>query len=207
MRAIAAEAGVSLGSAYYYFDSKEHLIQAFYEHTHTYHAAACRRILAEQRRLRDRLLGVLRNKLGTVMPYHQFAAQLFQTAADPASPLSPFSDDSNLVRRQETELLREVVDGSSARIPIQLRPLLPELLWLYEMGIVLFWIHDRSAGCDRTYRLLERSVDVVVCLLQIAGLPLFTPVLSSALHLADDLGLLPGVRFSARGEGCDEGSS
>ena len=31
MRAIAREAGVSVGNAYYYFASKEHLIQAFYE--------------------------------------------------------------------------------------------------------------------------------------------------------------------------------
>ena len=30
MRGIAAEAGVSLGSAYYYFESKEHLVMAFY---------------------------------------------------------------------------------------------------------------------------------------------------------------------------------
>jgi AcrR family transcriptional regulator len=31
MRGIAAEAGVSLGSAYYYFESKEDLVMAFYE--------------------------------------------------------------------------------------------------------------------------------------------------------------------------------
>src|ERR1700761_1388022 len=31
MRAIATEAGVSLGSAYYYFESKEDLVMAFYE--------------------------------------------------------------------------------------------------------------------------------------------------------------------------------
>src|ERR1700761_4635866 len=31
MRGIAAEAGVSLGSAYYYFEAKEDLVMAFYE--------------------------------------------------------------------------------------------------------------------------------------------------------------------------------
>src|SRR5436190_21946166 len=40
MRAIAKRAGVSLGNAYYYFSSKEHLIQAFYHRTHEQHLAA-----------------------------------------------------------------------------------------------------------------------------------------------------------------------
>ena len=31
MRAIATEAGVSVGNAYYYFESKEQLIQGFYD--------------------------------------------------------------------------------------------------------------------------------------------------------------------------------
>src|SRR5687767_15574746 len=39
MRAIAEKAGASLGNAYYYFRSKEHLIQAFYQTTHDQHVA------------------------------------------------------------------------------------------------------------------------------------------------------------------------
>ena len=33
MRAIAERAGVSVGNAYYYFPSKAHLVQAFYDRT------------------------------------------------------------------------------------------------------------------------------------------------------------------------------
>ena len=39
MRAIAKKAGVSLGNAYHYFDTKEHLIQAFYHRLHQEHLA------------------------------------------------------------------------------------------------------------------------------------------------------------------------
>ena len=37
MRAIATEAGVAVGNAYYYFDSKEHLIQGFYDRNQAAH--------------------------------------------------------------------------------------------------------------------------------------------------------------------------
>ena len=50
MRAIAERAGVSLGNAYYYFHSKEHLIQAFYHRTHEEHLEACRVRHRQERR-------------------------------------------------------------------------------------------------------------------------------------------------------------
>ncbi len=39
MRAVAERAGVSVGNAYYYFDSKEHLIQGFYDRVSVEHDA------------------------------------------------------------------------------------------------------------------------------------------------------------------------
>src|SRR6266542_288528 len=27
--------------------------------------------------------------------------------------------------------------------------------WLYSMGIVLYWVHDASPGCEKTYRLID----------------------------------------------------
>ena len=40
MRAIAQEAGVAVGNAYYYFGSKDHLIQEFYAQSQVEHRAA-----------------------------------------------------------------------------------------------------------------------------------------------------------------------
>src|SRR2546428_258500 len=59
MRAIAQRAGVSLGNAYYYFGSKEQLIQAFYHRTHEQHLAA---LMArpKETNLKTRLLTVMR---------------------------------------------------------------------------------------------------------------------------------------------------
>ena len=191
MRAIAAEGRVSLGSAYYYFESKEHLVQAFYLQTHVEHLAACEPILKQRKDLSDRLLGVVRAKIETSSPYHRFSAILFRTAADPRSPLSPFSEDSAPVRERATTLFREVVEGSSLRVSRDLGEQLPRLLWLYQMGVILFWIHDRSPGCARTHRLIERTVEIVCRLIRLANFPLFRPLVKSTLDLLAELNETP----------------
>lgn len=57
MRAIAQEAGVSTGNAYYYFSSKEHLVQGFYDRIAGEHAAAVRPVLTDEAELADRIRG------------------------------------------------------------------------------------------------------------------------------------------------------
>src|SRR6185295_9076521 len=94
MRAIAKKAGVSLGNAYHYFSSKEHLIQAFYHRLHEEHLNAVGPVLAAEKTLRARLMTVMSLKISTLEPYHEFAGVLFKTAADPHSPLNPFAHDS-----------------------------------------------------------------------------------------------------------------
>ncbi|MFY9825129.1 MAG: TetR family transcriptional regulator [Thermoanaerobaculia bacterium] len=187
MRAIAESAGVAVGNAYYYFKSKEHLIQAFYARTHEEHLAASREVLARERGLRERLLGVMRAKLDTIAPYHRFSGVLFKTAADPASPLNPFSDGSLPVRQQSTELFAEVITGGDVRLTPDLVAALPNLLWVYHMGIVLYWIHDNSPGCAKSYRLMERSVRLVLRLISLFQFPLLRPFLKELLVLVTEL--------------------
>src|SRR5258708_25504786 len=108
MRAIAKKAGVSLGNAYYYFGSKEHLIQAFYHRTHEQHVSA----LATRPRettLKARLLTVMRLKISTLEPYHEFAGVLFKTAANPQSHLNPFAGDSDPVRLGSIAFFQDLV--------------------------------------------------------------------------------------------------
>ena len=183
MRAIADRAGVAVGNAYYYFASKEHLIQAFYARTHAEHVAASRDVLANAKSFGDRLRGLMHTKIDTIEPYHQFAGILFRTAADPQSPLHPLSPESAPVRDEAIAIFAEALDGSTARIPSDLRAELPRLLWLYHMGIVLFWIHDSSPERRRTRRLVDGSVSIVASLVGLSGNPLLRPLRKRALRL------------------------
>ena len=161
MRAIAQKAGVSLGNAYYYFSSKEYLIQAFYQRLHDDHLAVVLPALENEKTLKARLLTVVRTKIDTMKPYHQFAGVLFKTAAHPQSPLNPFADESDPVREASIQLFAKVLEGEKVRIPKDLKAELPYLLWVYHMGIVLFWIHDSSPKHRRTYRLVNHTVDLL----------------------------------------------
>ena len=187
MRAVAQKAGVSLGNAYYYFRSKEFLIQAFYQRLHDSHVAAALPELEKEKTLKARLLTVMRTKVETMKPYHQFAGVLFKTAAHPQSPLNPFADETDPVRQQSINLLHTVIEGTKARIPNDLRAELPYLLWVYHMGIVLFWIHDQSRGHRRTYRLIDHTVDLLDKLIHLASNPFMRPVRKQALRLIEEI--------------------
>jgi AcrR family transcriptional regulator len=183
MRAIAKEAGVAVGNAYYYFDSKEHLIQGFYDRLQAGHRAASEPILANERDFAARLRGVLHAGVANTAPYHSFAASFFKSAAEPTSPLSPFSAQSSPARDMAIGIFREVVEGSTVKLDPELRKELPELLWLGWMGVVLFWVYDKSPGQRKTYQLIDGAVPLIDRLVGLSRLRVLRPALRQVLAL------------------------
>ena len=171
MRAIAERAGASLGSSYHYFPSKEHLVLEFYRHTHVLHAAAIAPLLAREKDLATRLRGTIRAVVITCEPFHAVAGSIFSTVANPASPLNPFGAAARPLRDEVIQLYAEVVSKSDARIPSDIMEMLPLTLWLYQMGILYFWIFDRSPGRLRTLEVIDETTDLIVRLIGLANLP------------------------------------
>lgn len=183
MRAIAKEAGVAVGNAYYYFDSKEHLIQEFYHRNQVEHRAAADRVLKRERDFAPRLRGVLHAGIDVLAPSHEFAATFFKTAAEPTSPLSPFSAESSESRAAAIALFREVFEGSTAKVDPELREQLPELLWLAYMGVILYWVHDRSPEQAKTRALVDGAVPLIDRLVGLSRLRVLRPVTREVLQL------------------------
>lgn len=183
MRAIAAEAGVSVGNAYYYFSSKEELIQGFYDRAQVDHAAAARPVLDGTADLTARIVGVVEAWLTTMEPFRPFAAKFYKHAAEPTSPLSPFSPDSSPARTAAVELWREVLEGSTTRIPRRLRDDLPEIVWLYFMSIVLLWVHDPTPDGSATRNVVTTSAPLVVRAIELARLPVVSGLLDDVVIL------------------------
>jgi hypothetical protein len=119
--------------------------------------------------------------------YRPFAGTFFKNAAEPSSPLSPFSPESEPARQAAIALWREVIEGSDARIPKRLRPELPEMLWLWFMAIVLFWVHDRTDDASATRAIVERTAPLIVKVIGLAGLPVVRGMIDDLVGLIGEV--------------------
>jgi AcrR family transcriptional regulator len=171
MRAIAAEAGVTASNAYYWFGSKDELVQAFYLRIQSDHAERAAIGLARGGTLLERLRAVEHAFLDVIGDYHGFGTAFVSVAISPDSPNSPLSESSAPAREQSQAIYREVVAGAVPKVPEKVRDLLPELLWLCHLGITLFWVTDRSPGQQRTRRLVDATVPLIGPMLRVARLP------------------------------------
>lgn len=187
MRDIAAKAGVALGGAYYYFSSKEAIVLAFYHEIQESSHDAILGAMAGHKKLKDRLRCVLEKRFALLAPNRKFCAALFRHAPDRDDPLSPFSEETKPIRERSIEHLHAALEGGDVKVPPDLKPQLPYLLWLYQMGLILFWLYDRSPDQQRTEKLMEKSLGLLVSLLRISGLPLMKPLRKTALELVETM--------------------
>ena len=183
MREIAAAAGVAIGAAYYYFDSKEALVMAFYHQANDAMQEPIEAALARKTDLKSRLRAVIDVKLEYFRPNRKFLGALLRHAADPGHPLSPFSNETGDIRERDMRHFSTALEGGNLRLPDDLRPYLPKLLWLYQMGLILFWVYDRSPGEARTERLVDKSLGIVTGLLKLSTSPFLRPVRKTAIEL------------------------
>jgi AcrR family transcriptional regulator len=188
MRLIAEDAGVSVGNAYYYFRSKEDLMQAYYQSLFESFAVEVAPILEAETEFVARLKGAVNAWVDVARPYHEFAGSFFRTAADPQSPLSPFSAESGPTREAMTNTFSEVVSGSKKlKVSDEVRERLPQLLWLFHMGVVLFWVYDESPNQERTKTLVDKSTPVIGQLVGLSRLPVLRGSAKELMSLVDSL--------------------
>ena len=184
MREIAVKAGVATGAAYYYFDSKDAIVLAFYNQAQQEMAPQLENALEATRDLRERLRRIIEVKLEYFAPSRRLLGAL-SGHTNPEHPLSPFSAQTRAIRESDVAFFERALEGSRVTVAADLRDYLPRLLWMYQMGLILFWINDSSAGQLRTRALLDKSLDVVVRLIKFAGLPLTRPLRKMVIELVD----------------------
>jgi AcrR family transcriptional regulator len=186
MRDIAKAAGVALGAAYYYFDSKDALVTAFYVRANLELTPLAEAALVRAKTLEERLRALLTVKFEYFAPNRNLMAAL-SAHIDPQNPLSPFSPETQAIREQDIALFARTLEGSKVRVSDDLKQHLPRLLWLYQMGLLLFWVYDGSPRQKKTTQLFEKTVSIVSGLIQLSGFPLLRPLRKIATDLFDTI--------------------
>jgi AcrR family transcriptional regulator len=182
MREIATTAEVAVGAAYYYFESKDSIVMAFYQRSQEEMRLSLEHMLDSSRSLEARLRGLITYKLDYFLPNRKLLSAL-SAHSDPAHPLSPFSLETAAIRGQDIGFFTRAIKDSKVKLPANIQPYLPRLLWLYQMGIILFWVYDNSPKQHRTTVLFDKTLKMFLITLRLAGLPILRP-----LHrLAGDL--------------------
>lgn len=175
MREIATEAGVAVGAAYYYFDSKDALVMAFYIRAQGEMHAEIEAALDRARTLEARLRAIITAKFDYFAPNRKLLGAL-SAHADPEHPLSPFSAETEAIRAEDVASFERAVRDSGVKLPPSVSPYLGRLLWMYQMGLILFWVYDRSPDQARTQLLFQKTLKMLLLTLKLAGFPLLRPL-------------------------------
>jgi AcrR family transcriptional regulator len=182
MREIAAEAGMALGAAYYYFDSKDAIVMAFYQQAQQHIEPEVERILDTRRTLESRLRGIIEAKFAYFAPNRALMSAL-SAHIDPSLPLSPFGAATAEIRDRDIAFFARAVSDSGVKLPPAILPYLPRLLWLYQMGLMLYWVYDRSPKQARTELIFEKTLGIVLTLIKLGSIPLLRPLTRPAGEL------------------------
>jgi AcrR family transcriptional regulator len=190
MREIAKSASAALGAAYYYFPSKEAIVQAYYDQVQTEHLARVKAELATQKRdFLERLRVTFRTKLEVLEGDRKLLGTLFRYTGEPDHPLSVLGAGTRANREQSIAIFALAVGDE--RLPDDVRAVLPSALWALHMGILLYFIYDESPRQERTRKLADGALELLVRLLSLVKSPLLKPVRGSLFALLRDAGLFP----------------
>jgi len=190
MRDVATQAGVALGAAYYYFPSKEAIIQAYYEVVQSEHNRRVADALSnEDMDLKERLQFVMKSKLDIVQKDRKLLGVVFRYSGEPDHPLSCLGSATAQTRRESIEVFNRAIAGE--RLPKDLQQLLPIALWALQMGVLILFIYDDSPHQKRTRNLVEGALDLTVRFLSLAKNPLLKPIRNKVLSLLRETDLLP----------------
>jgi AcrR family transcriptional regulator len=185
MRDIAQKAGVATSAAYYYYDSKDAIVMDFYRRSCAEMQPKIAAALEHTRGLQARLRELIRVKLVHFAPNRAVLRALLRNGADPKHPLSPFSPQTQEIRDIDIAWFGRILQDCGVRIPRDLAPHLPDVLWFFQMGMILFWVIDESPQQARTERLLDLSSKTVANLIRLSALPLMRPLRRTALQLIE----------------------
>ena len=170
-RAIARRAKVAEGTVFNYFETKEDIALYFLEQEIDHAIAAVR----ADRRLRrasleEKLFALISSQIEFLGPHERFIGAAFVQALKPSSKLG-WSRQAAELRTRYLAFVQELIDeslprGRSGRAGSAVSWFGAPAFWIYYLGVLLYWLHDRSEGKQSTLAFLDRSLKLGVAMVR-----------------------------------------
>jgi len=161
MRDIARRAGIALGTTYNYFPTKEHLALYFFERALEEVMVRYRKEEPADAPLEEKLFLLIALELDQVAPYEEFLNLIVTHAVAPGSRLNPTSAESLRLRDRYLDFVAVILEKARERGELRTfgnEALVLQAFWVYHLGILMFWINDRTPKKEDTYVLLDKSL-------------------------------------------------
>jgi AcrR family transcriptional regulator len=198
MRDVGEAAGVAIGAAYYYFPSKEAIVQAYYDEVQGLHASRVAAALGERElNLEERLRVAFHAKFDVLAHDRKLLGALFRYSAEPEHPLSVFGPGSSPIRQASMDVFAQAIGRE--KLPADIREMLPAALWAVHMGILLYFIYDQSPEQVRTRKLIDGVTRLIVRVLGVAKMAILKPLRGGLISLLREAELFPAMNPAASG--------
>lgn len=141
LRDVAARAGVSVGLLYRYFPSKQAVVLALYDELSAEQSAHAEAM--PRGKWRDRFLFTLETSLTILGPHRQTLTALIPVLVSNA-PDGLFSGTTAFSRERVQRVYQDAVLGATDAPRAEVAAALGRLLYLAHLGVVLWWLLDKS---------------------------------------------------------------
>ncbi len=163
MREIAQKAGLGDATIYNYFPTKEAIVYAYYEEQ----LAVCvERLRAiedfNEYSLREQLQVFFETQLELLLPDREFVESTFRAVT------FSLTQDSQLLKPIRARFFRVVGEMFEAAVEVGEIPdqafleMTSRFCWDYYVGLVAYWLKDRSHQFEHTSVLIDKSLDLGV---------------------------------------------
>ena len=168
---ISRKAKIAEGTLFNYFKTKEDLALYFFETE----LQSCidwyyKDDYVQAAPLPEKLFGIVQHYLDRVEPYQEFLGAVYLRALQPRSKLNPLSLEVQELRVRELMFIRDILEEAEEKEEI---PPLGDFgvyaLGLGFLGVVTYWLHDRSEGKENTMALLDRALTLANNVLRQGG--------------------------------------
>jgi AcrR family transcriptional regulator len=180
LRDVAKRAGVSAGLLYRYFPSKRSVVLALYDELSE--AFARDAATLPPGRWRDRFLFALETSLRSLGPHRVTLRALVPVMVGDVEE-GVFAQSTAFSRKRVQAIFQGAVVEANDAPPQKIAEALARLLYLVHLGVILWWLLDKSPGQRATDGLLSlwrRMLPSVTLVLRL-------PLVRGAVHSADML--------------------